>query len=202
MPLLKRYESLLLKKNISLSQPYAHRMSQCLALQLHNGSLLRRINKFSILDEIAYIEKTPTCRPTETKTAEKFTGPILGRFWHKHYFDADHLPLNILNKWFGDYAVKKELLKEKLHEVLMSNIDDTDMEKYTLIMANRISHTIVYGGIESRKNRKSLTGEWLIYYVHNGLNYYLGLASHKEMDQDIYNRLQANCAWEFPFAFA
>ncbi|UQS15180.1 hypothetical protein [Pseudomonas sp. HS6] len=203
MPLLHRYESLLLKKNVSLSQLYSHRMSQCLALRLHNGSILRRINKFSVLDEIALLEKTPTSRPTGTKAAEKFRGPILGRFWHKHYFDAYHLPQNIQNKWFSEYALKHRLLKEKLHEILLVEEDDSDMEKYRNVKANQISHALVYGGIEARRNRRALTGEWLIYYVYDGLNYYLDLANHEELDdqQGIYNRLRDNCAWEFPFAF-
>lgn len=203
MPLLHRYESLLLKKNVCLSQPYAHRMSQCLALRLQYYSSLRTLNKSSVLDEIALLEKTSTSRPTGTKAAEKFRGPILGRFWHKHYFDAKHLPQNILNKWFGDYAVKQGLLKMKLHEVLMVDEDDTDMEKYWEAKANHVSHALVYGGIEARRDRGALTGEWIVYYEHAGLNYYLDLADHKELDdqQKLFNRLRDECAWEFPFAF-
>ncbi|MCP1486358.1 S-adenosylmethionine:diacylglycerol 3-amino-3-carboxypropyl transferase [Pseudomonas fluorescens] len=135
--------------------------------------------------------------------AEKFRGPILGRFWHKHYYDARHLPQNVLNKWFGEYAVKQELLKLKLREVLMADEDDTNMEKYWEAKANRVSHAIVYGGIEARKNRGALTGEWLIYYEHAGLNYYLDLADHRELNdqQKLFDRLKDECAWEFPFAF-
>lgn len=203
MPLMRRYESLLLKKNVCLSQPYSHRMSQCLALRLQYYSSLRRINKFSVLDEIALLEKTPTSRPTGTKAAEKFRGPILERFWHKHYCDANHLPQNVLNKWFGKHAVKQELLKKKLHEVLMADEPDTDMEKYWETKANHVSHAIIYGGIESRKNRGALTGEWLIYYEHAGLYYYLDLADHRELNnqQKLFDRLRDECAWEFPFAF-
>lgn len=203
MPLLHRYESLLLKKSVALSQPYSYRLSQHLALKLQLLSSLRRINKFSVLDEIALLEKTPTSRPTGTKTAEKFRGPILSRFWHKHYYDSRHLAQNFHNKWFGDYALKHGLFKKKLHEILMSEEDDTDMESYRLIMANRISHTVVYDGIESRRKRGALTGEWLIYYVHNELNYYLDLADHKEIKdpKKLFDRLKDGCEWEFPFVF-
>ncbi|MCF5189566.1 hypothetical protein [Pseudomonas simiae] len=203
MPLLRRYESLLLKKSVALSQPYSHRMSQSLALKLQLLSSLRWINKFSVLDEIALLENTPTSRPTGTKPAEKFRGPILGRFWHKHYYDSRHLAQNFHNKWFGDYAIKHGLLKEKLHEILMTEVDDSDMEKYRLIMANRISHTVVYDGIESRRKRSALTGEWLIYYIHNDFNYYLDLANHIELEdpKKMFDRLKDACAWEFPFAF-
>jgi len=203
MPLLCRYESLLLKKSVTLSQPYSHRMSQSLALRLQLLSSLRWINKFSVLDEIALLEKSPASHATGTKPAEKFRGPILGRFWHKHYYDSRHIAQNFHNKWFGDYANKHGIFKEKLREILMSEVDDTDMEKYRLIMANRISHTVVYEGIESRRKRGALTGEWLIYNVHNGLNYYLDLADHVEIEdpEKLFGRLKHGCEWEFPFAF-
>jgi hypothetical protein len=156
-----------------------------------------------VLDEIALLEKIPKSRFTGTKAAEKFRGPILGRFWHKHYFDANHLPQNFLNKWFGDYAEKNGLLRTKLHEVLMTDEDDTDIEKYWMAMANRISHALVYEGFEARKKRGALTGEWLIYYEHAGLNYYLDLAGHRELEnqQKLFERLVNECGWEFPFAF-
>lgn len=203
MPLLHRYDSVVLKKNVALSQPYSHRISQNLALKLQLLSSLRRINKSAVLDEIALLEKTPTSHPTGTKKAEKFKGPILGRFWHKHYYDSRHLAHNFHNKWFGNYALKHELFKEKLHEILMTKVDDTDMEKYRLIMANLISHTVVYDGIESRRKRGALTGEWLIYYVHNELNYYLDLAHHGEIKdpKKLFERLRDGSEWEFPFAF-
>jgi hypothetical protein len=203
MPLLHRYESLLLKKSVALSQPYSHRISEHLALKLQLLSSVRWINKFSVLDEIALLEKSPTSRPTGTKAAAKFRGAILGRFWHKHYYDSRHLAQNFHNQWFGDYALKNGLLKDKLREIFMAGEDDTDMEKYRLVMANRISHTVVYDGIESRRKRDALTGEWLIFYIHNGLNYYLDLADHNEIKnpENLLARLREGCEWEFPFAF-
>ena len=72
-----------------------------------------------------------------------------------------------------------------------------------MAMANRISHALVYEGFKARKNRGALTGEWLIYYEHAGLNYYLDLADHRELDdqQKLFERLMAECGWEFHFAF-
>lgn len=203
MPLLHRYDSLLLKKSVTLSQPYSHRLSQSLALKLQLLSSLRRINKFSVLDEIALLERTPTSRSTGTKAAEKFRGPILGRFWHKHYCDSRHLAQNFQNKWFGDYALKHGLFKEKLREIFMAEEDDADIERYRVVMANRISHSVVYEGVESRRKRGALTGEWLVYYIHDGLNYYLDLADHSEIKnpEKLFDRLKDGSEWEFPFAF-
>ncbi|AZL67920.1 hypothetical protein [Pseudomonas oryziphila] len=203
MPILHRYDSLLLKKSVTLSQPYSHRLSQSLALKLQLLSSLRRLNKFSVLDEIALLERAPTSRPTGTKAAEKFRGPILGRFWHKHYCDSRHLAQNFHNKWFGDYALKHGLFEEKLREILMTEEDDADIERYWVVMANRISHAVVCEGVESRRKRGALTGEWLVYYIHGGLNYYLDLADHSEIKdpEKLFGRLKDGSEWEFPFAF-
>ena len=129
MPLKYRYESLLLKKSVTLGQPYSHRISQCLALRLQFLSSIKQISKSSVLNEISLLESPLTSPPTGTKGAERFRGPILGRFWHKHYYDARHLPQNIFNKWFGDYAIKHELFKAKAREIMIAENDDSDMEK-------------------------------------------------------------------------
>lgn len=203
MPFILRYGSLLLKKSVTLSQPYSDRLSQNLALKLQTLNTLRRLDKFTVLSEIALLEQIPTSRPTGTKPAERFRGPILGRFWHKHYYEARHLAENTHNTWFGAYANKHGLLQAKMREILMSDEDDSDMDKYSLTMANRISHAIIFGGFESRRARGALTGEWLVYYVHKGRNYYLDIAEHTEINnpQQFFDRLKEACQWEFPFAF-
>lgn len=203
MPLLLRYDSLLLKKRVALGQSYSPRLSESLALRLQLLSSLRLLNKFSVLDEIALLEKTPLCRSTGTKAAEKFRGPVLGEFWHKHYHEPKHLAKNVYNKWFGEYAVRHKLLDSKLRQVLEGDVEGS-WEQCSDILAGRIAHEMVYGGMESRRQRNALTGEWLVYYVHNGLNYYLDLAGHHELDDSwaLFDRLKRGCQWEFPFAFA
>lgn len=85
----------------------------------------------------------------------------------------------------------------------MAEEDDADIERYRVVMANRISHSVVYEGIESRRKRGALTGEWLVYYIHDGLNYYLDLADHSEIKnpEKLFDRLKDGSEWEFPFAF-
>lgn len=180
-----------------MAQAYWPRISEQLAIRLHNGTVLRRLNKFSVLDEISFLEKTWSSRPTSTKNAEKFRGPILGRFWHKHYFNAGHLIRNIRNQWTEGYAAKHDLLTGKIREILPEGTAiDTNL-------AGRLSHALVYEGMKTRMKRGALTGEWFIYYVHEGVNYYLDLANHSELSdqQRLFDRLKTACAWEFPFAF-
>lgn len=72
--------------------------------------------------------------------------------------------------------------------------------------AGQIAHIAALEGYKRRANRQQLTGEWIVYYVHNGQNYYLDIAFHDEAstpegEQALYNRLALACQWEFPFAF-
>ena len=48
------------------------------------------------------------------------------------------------------------------------------------------------------KFKKGLTGEWLIYAVHNEVNYFLCLAKHEEGDEAIYKNKIAPALEEFP----
>lgn len=67
----------------------------------------------------------------------------------------------------------------------------------------RAGQAIVMDGFERRSRRGAMTGEWLIYYVHEGRNCYLDLAQHAEQENEeaLYHRLRAKTAGEFPFAF-
>ena len=49
---------------------------------------------------------------------------------------------------------------------------------------------------EKIKNR-NITGEWIVFCKHNDINYYLCLATHKERDDDIYERV-LRASHEYP----
>ena len=206
MPHKDHYAAVLLKKRVAMAQPFWPRLSQELALTLHNSSLARSFNTFKVLDEIAYMEAPAVARPTSTKPATKFRGAILGRFWHKHFTDARFLGHNLQNQWWGPYATKNQTLSATIREA-MEALGDFEGDSYSEAQAHqvagRIAHDIVIGGMEKRATRKAMTGEWIIYYPHDGMNYYLGLAHHEEQKDEraLYDRLKSECAWEFPFAF-
>ena len=49
---------------------------------------------------------------------------------------------------------------------------------------------------------KTVTGEWIIFHKHNGLNYYLTLGSHLEDDAAIFARVALACKFDkMPFKF-
>jgi hypothetical protein len=206
MPYTHDYAAVLLKKRIAMDRSFWPRLSRTLALRLNNAAWARSFNTHHVMDEVAYLEDPAKARPTSTKPAKKFSGPILGRFWHKHFTDARFLAQNVQNQWFGAYAEKHELLGaeirkffESFGEIAGAYLDEKDARA----AAGRLAHEIVIGGMSRRTARKAMTGEWLIYFVHNGKNYYLDIATHDEQlnEAALYERLRDDCEWEFPFAF-
>ena len=206
MPYKNNYAAVLLKKKVAMAQPFWPRMSQSLVLTLRNNYLARTFNTFKVLDEIEFLEAPATARVTSTKPAAPFRGPTLGRFWHKHFTDARFLGHNLQNQWWGPYAIKHQVLSHTIRQALETLGDfegDSYPETEARRVAGQIAHEIVIGGMKKRAARKAMTGEWIIFYPHCGMNYYLGLAHHEEQSDEValYERLASECAWEFPFAF-
>jgi hypothetical protein len=54
---------------------------------------------------------------------------------------------------------------------------------------------------EKREEEGRLTGQWIVFAKHEGRNYYLAVASHKENYQELYDRIVESCKEEFPFLF-
>lgn len=187
-----------------MGRPYWPRVSLALAIRLHNACKagVSKIPTPRILDELDYLEHLPGARKSRTKPAMKLNGPILGRFAHKHYTSTAFLRANLHNQWFGPYATKRKLLTEEITKIVpLGSVIDSEQEAWEL--AGKIARTIAWEGYERLLNRSNMTGEWIIYYVHNGQNYYLDLAWHFEQEDEkrLYERLKWACAWEFPHAF-
>jgi len=211
MPYLEKYEAVLLKKMVCREHAFWPRMSHSLAIRLNNYARGRVVNTMLILDEILLLEGSPFAKPTPTKKAERFHGPILNRFWHKHWTAPQFIGRNLEDQWHGPYAQKNELFKKEV-EKAQALIDEDDSPESQRMAEAALSHAYVKGGYDRRKGRGGLTGEWLIYYVHNGQNYYLELGFHHEVghskDPDrpakelkLLMRLREACEGEFPFAF-
>lgn len=207
MPLLHRYPAVLTKKRYCGGASFWPRMSETLAVRLHNSFLSRSalVHTWRIMDELHWLEGSPTARPTSTKPASPLGGPILGRFMHKHYTSSLFMGQNIYNQWFEGFGQKHQLLAAEIERVspVGSIIED---EEDAWRKAGQIAHFVAMEGYQRKVKRQQVTGEWIVYYVHNGLNYYLDIALHQEAmtperERALYDRLKATCAWEFPFAF-
>lgn len=207
MPLLNHYSAVLLKKRFCGGTDFWPRISETLALRLHNAFLARSalVPTWRIIDELKWLEQTPGARPTSTKPASPLGGPILGRFMHKHYTSSAFLGQNIHNQWFEGFGWKNKLLAAEINKIvpLGSVVED---EEDAWRRAGQIAHVTAMDGYQRRAGRQLLTGEWIVYYVYNGMNYYLDIAFHDEAttperEQALYDRLASHCKWEFPFAF-
>ncbi|MNZ86485.1 hypothetical protein D3C78_1053060 [compost metagenome] len=124
---------------------------------------------------------------------------------HKHYTNSNFLPKNLMNQWFEGYGAKNKLLSKEIENIIpLGSVIEDDLEARRV--AGKIAHLAISEGYKRRANRKLMTGEWIIYYVHEGLNYYLDVARHcdaetPKAEQALLDRLKRSCEWEFPFAF-
>jgi hypothetical protein len=145
----------------------------------------RTANIFPILDEIAVLEGALNSRPTNTKPAACFNGPVLAGLWHKHYFQASYIPKNILNHWRANEFV------ERIKSVFGI---DTALTKQKV---GQIAHAFVLDAYRERSQSYDMTGEWIVFARQDGMNYYLTLGTHLEGDEAIRKRVMA-CCGEFP----
>lgn len=142
-----------------------------------------------VIDEIKHLEGL---RPSnQTKPSTQFTGKYLKGLWHKHFFPA--LPSvighNIVNH-FGKNGIEK-LVKEVL--------DPKKSQITTKEMLNELAHRVVVESLENRGAQEKLTGEWIIYAIEGGENYYICICPHKSGDEKIANNIKASCLTELPF---
>jgi hypothetical protein len=79
-----------------------------------------------------------------------------------------------------------------------SQISGTDEinDKFLSYLAH---HATVEVYMQKMRDR-TVTGEWIVFRKHNGMNYYLTLGNHTEDYGDIYSRAVLACAFDdFPF---
>jgi hypothetical protein len=149
-----------------------------------------------VLHEIDVLEGLAS--NSSTKQAAQFRRPPLHPFWHKHFSTARHLIRNMGERWGLGYSGNRELAA-MIEKVAADYGDQPD------VWPKRLAHQLVLGGIEDRAAARRMTGDWIIFAKHQGRNFYLGLATHREATRDPYalhQRLRQGSAWEFPFLFA
>lgn len=113
---------------------------------------------------------------------------------HKHYLadGLSSLALNLKNEFQRSGL---PLLKQRIAEAQASG----EERYFTVEDANWIAHEASVGPYERRNERRALTGEWIVYAVHEGKNYYLCLGRHDGADVELRRQIEAVCCEEFPF---
>lgn len=152
------------------------------------GNRVLLVDIHAVFDQIGQLEKSKLTRTVPTKPATMFTkGPLKG-LWHKHWFQADFLPTNLLNE-----SIKngKKLMMKRLNEIFGPNawVGKSMSEP----LAAQLADSMVNGALAHRsgtaaKKPSRLTGEWIIFAKSRGRNIYLTLAGHEEANDSIFSR--------------
>ena len=180
------------KRGVLREKPYYDRVSIALAIRLGNAAS-ENIDVFAVIDEIDYLEGINTA--SRTKDATQFRKPPLQGLWHKHFFSARHLIKNVGIRWNLAGGGNKNL-SEMIESVAREHGDNPDL------WPNVLTHRLVVEGFDERADR-GLTGDWIIYGIHQGQNFYLDLATHEEglQPERLLQKLRNGCYAEFPFIF-
>jgi len=180
-----------LKRDAVRERPYADRVSTSLALLLI-GLRECRGDYFPMLDELDALEGIR--KASMTKASGPFRHPLLQRFRHKHYSSARHIPRNIGLRW-GLGRDGNQALDQAFAAIAKKHGEDPDR------WPGELAHRLTVGGYEARAGR--LTGEWIVYAVHDRKNYYLTLATHEsgKKPEELLAGLKRQCGAEWPFLF-
>jgi hypothetical protein len=186
-----------LSSDIGLHGVDASRLSSYLLVQLASAWKHRTLSTYSITDVIQSLEGVRQ-RGRSPKT-KPFKGPALSGLWKVHFVDPRFFVRNIYNEWgiFHENSQKFAALCAKVAEA-------EAREPSPLGWQGRLAHEFVVGGYENRAKKGKLTGEWLIFGIHEGKNIYLALCQHSSgpaEDKDIYQALRGLCGSEFPELF-
>jgi hypothetical protein len=182
------------KHEVVRGKPYAQRISAGLAFRLAE-MYVGRSDHFAVLDELDHLEGlSPASR---TKPESQFRRAPLHPLWHKHFSSARHVAENIRIRWNLGGNGNRDL-HALGHEIADAFGDDT--EAWPAHYADRI----VRQGYEDRVDR-GLTGDWIVFGKHGGLNYYLDIATHEEGEDanaaNLLRKIKNASAAEFPFLF-
>ena len=161
------------------------RYSSILSVEIAAHMASRSANIFQILHELRVLDGALDRYPSQTKPAAEFRGVWLGGLWHKHYMQARFIPQNLANHW----------KREGIPNILAPMAQDRDSFEAKDI--GEIAHRLVQGSYLDRCSSRQLTGEWIVYAISGGVNFYLTLADHSEPDEVVWERCKAS-ANEFP----
>lgn len=169
------------------------RVSTLLLLQLYASATAGSLNPAKVIYEIASLEGAG---PTSTlKLPTRFErNPTPRGLWHKHYLQ-DGLASMALNVRRGIRQHGIPILQKMVNEAAAAG----EVRYFEAAHVTAIADDAVRGTWERLQEQQALTGEWIIFGVHEGANYYLSLGTHKEGDDILRKQIEMFSAREFPF---
>lgn len=178
---------------IGLNRIAPGRFSTCLSVQLFCQSVFDpKLSVSHVIAEIKALECTD--RKSATKPAAVFNRLPLKGLWHKHYIQngISSMAMNLR------HAMNKFGLPEFEQKVkaLETSGEDRYLEASDI---DEIVYEAVLGNYERRCEASQMTGEWVVYAIHEGQNYYLCLGTHNSGDDALRRQIDMICVPEFPF---
>jgi hypothetical protein len=160
-------------------------MSELIWLDVYTWEKVHGISASQVLYAIHDLEQGEV--KSRTNPATQFSRLPLKGLWHKHVLTARSVPMNLSTAW------GKGRLRKMVTDVLGEDGSPITQEKLV-----ELKDRIVYQAFDERSAANQVTGEWIVYLPHEGKNFYLGLGSHKDGDQFIYDRILEHCPRDFP----
>lgn len=162
----------------------SERYSQLLLTQLQCRLMTKpELSPCQVIQAIHELEGGPSCG---TKKATQLTGTLLKGLWHKHYIEpgVGSVYINMENavRDYGPYQIKENI--------------ETSQDAWD--EARKAAGHLIHITFTQRRADKKYTGEWLIFAIHEGKNYYLCLGIHGA-DNEIRSLINDHCLSEFPF---
>ncbi|AXW63458.1 hypothetical protein CJO94_12065 [Ralstonia solanacearum] len=185
--------------NVGLCGVDTSRLSKYLLVQLASARKHRTLNTFAVTDVIQYLEGVAPKRGN-TEEPRQFKGEAFHGLWKVHFFDARFLAKNLHNEW-GMFSEKSK----KFDKLLARVSKEEELSPSQVGWEGRLAYEFVVEGYKSRAAKQRITGEWLIFGVHQQRNFYLSLCTHTsspEEDSGVYDALVKLCGDEFPDVFS
>ena len=179
-------------KAIGLESVIPGRYSLLLLLELFGATKSGILNPAKVVSQIRALEGIEAGRGL--KPATQFKHPPLQGLWHQHYLE-DGLPSMARNirKAIGKYGLP--WVEQKIADAKATG----ETKYFTEDDIAQIAHDAVTSNWERLTHDEALTGEWLIFAMHEGNNYYLCLGKHDSGDNQLRTQIDAICLHEFPF---
>lgn len=168
------------------------RMSTVLLAQAYSFEINHVFDIFDLAQPIKVLEGVSSS--DATPPADQFRHPPLVGLYKKHFNSARFLPTNLLNFLRSKEGNRhfNKAWDEAARASGSQHIDD--------VFVKHLSHHMVVDPVEIKSTSNKMTGEWVVFHKHQGANYYLTFASHKETNDDIYKRVVTACDFDnLPF---
>lgn len=146
------------------------RISTVFLMQAYASEANRLFDSFDITQPLKVLEGLSEV--DDTPDADQFKDPVLLGLSKKHFSSTRFIPKNLSgflqSKFGGEYFQK--VFDEAAAASGSGYVDD--------VFTKYLAHHITIPPLAMRGRARKFTGEWVVFYAHEGLNYYLCLGCH------------------------